>query len=66
MLLKEVGLQLYSLRDETAKDFRGTIGKVAEMGYTGVEFAGYGGLKSSEMILWWEPENQDLKRMTSD
>ena len=49
MLLKEVGLQLYSLRDETAKDFRGTIGKVAEMGYTGVEFAGYGGLKSSEM-----------------
>lgn len=49
MLLNEIGLQLYSLRDETAKDFRGTVAKVAEMGYSGVEFAGYGGLKPNEM-----------------
>ena len=50
MLLKNVGLQLYSLRDEMAKDFCGTVEKVAKMGYTGVEFAGYGGLKPAEMV----------------
>ena len=49
MLLKNVGLQLYSLRDEMAKDFRGTVEKVAKMGYAGVEFAGYGDLKPAEM-----------------
>lgn len=49
MLLTNVGLQLYSLRDEMAKDFVGTVEKVAKMGYKGVEFAGYGGLKPAEM-----------------
>ena len=49
MLLKDVGLQLYSLREEPAKDFIGTIEKVAKMGYKGVEFAGYGALKPKEM-----------------
>ncbi|WP_274648552.1 sugar phosphate isomerase/epimerase family protein [Paenibacillus humicola] len=36
-----VGLQLYTLRDQTKNDFLGTIRKVAEMGYQAVEFAGY-------------------------
>lgn len=36
-----VGLQLYTLRDQTEKDFLGTIRKAAEMGYKAVEFAGY-------------------------
>ena len=49
MLIDKIGLQLYSLRDETAKDFCGTVEKVAKMGYTGVEFAGYGGLKPAEL-----------------
>jgi len=49
MLLDKIGLQLYSLREETPKDFCGTVEKVAKMGYTGVEFAGYGGLKPAEM-----------------
>ncbi|MGB9810100.1 MAG: sugar phosphate isomerase/epimerase, partial [Caldanaerobacter sp.] len=44
-----VALQLYTLREETQKDFIGTLEKVAEMGYEGVEFAGYGGLKASEL-----------------
>jgi sugar phosphate isomerase/epimerase len=44
-----VGLQLYTLRDETAKDFAGTLKKVAEIGYEGVEFAGYGGLSSDQL-----------------
>ena len=49
MLIREVGLQLYSLRDAASADFSGTIEKVARMGYAGVEFAGYGGLKPAEM-----------------
>ncbi len=35
-----VGLQLYSVRDDMAKDFKGTLQKVKDMGYDGVEFAG--------------------------
>ncbi len=38
---KEISLQLYSLRDDIKKDYDGTIKKVAEMGYTGVEAAGF-------------------------
>ncbi|MGE5548943.1 MAG: sugar phosphate isomerase/epimerase family protein [Bacteroidota bacterium] len=49
MSKKPVGLQLYTLRDETAKDFRGTLARVAEMGYRGVELAGNGGLDAGEM-----------------
>ncbi|NBD28315.1 sugar phosphate isomerase/epimerase family protein [Paenibacillus glycinis] len=44
-----VGLQLYTLRDQTEKDFLGTIRKVAEMGYTAVEFAGYYNTPASEL-----------------
>jgi sugar phosphate isomerase/epimerase len=36
-----VGLQLYSVRQDCQKDFPGTIAAVAQMGYQGVEFAGY-------------------------
>ena len=35
-----VALQLYSVRDELEADFEGTIAKVREFGYDGVEFAG--------------------------
>ncbi|MCC6891790.1 MAG: sugar phosphate isomerase/epimerase [Anaerolineae bacterium] len=38
-----IAVQLYSLRDELAKDFDGTIRKVADMGYAGVETAGFNG-----------------------
>ena len=44
-----VAVQLYTLREETEKDFVGTLRKVAEIGYAGVEFAGYGGLSAREM-----------------
>ena len=36
-----VALQLYSVRDDLARDFEGTVQKVAAMGYQGVEPAGY-------------------------
>ncbi|NDI36554.1 sugar phosphate isomerase/epimerase family protein [Chengkuizengella sediminis] len=44
-----VGLQLYTLREETEKDFVGTLKAVADMGYQAVEFAGYGGIEAKEM-----------------
>jgi sugar phosphate isomerase/epimerase len=39
--LDPIGIQLYSLRQEMAKDFEGTLAHVAAIGYTEVEFAGY-------------------------
>lgn len=35
-----IAVQLYSVRDDMAENFEGTIKKVKEMGYDGVEFAG--------------------------
>jgi len=40
--IKPIGLQLYSVREALTEDFEGTIRKVADMGYIGVE--PYGGL----------------------
>lgn len=44
-----VALQLYTVRDETARDFAGTIRRVAEIGYPAVEFAGYGDLTPEQL-----------------
>jgi sugar phosphate isomerase/epimerase len=43
-----ISLQLYTVRDLTAKDFAGTVKKVAEIGYRNVEMAGYGNLKTAQ------------------
>jgi sugar phosphate isomerase/epimerase len=44
-----IALQLYTVRDETTRDFKSTLRRVAEIGYTAVEFAGYGHLSSQDM-----------------
>lgn len=44
-----IALQLYSVRHEMEQDFEGTLKKVKEMGYDGVEFAGLHGHSSSEV-----------------
>ena len=44
-----VAVQLYSVRDAMAEDFEGTIKKVKEMGYDGVEFAGLFGKKPADI-----------------
>jgi len=36
-----IALQLFSVREDCARDLPGTLKAVAEMGYDGVEFAGY-------------------------
>ena len=38
-----IAVQLYSVREFTVKDFAGTARKIAEMGYAGVETAGFPG-----------------------
>jgi len=43
-----VAVQLYTLRDELEQDFYGTIKKVKEFGYDGVELAGFYGLTPQE------------------
>jgi len=44
-----VGLQLYTVRDECAKNFVGTLKKVANIGYKGVELAGTYSLSANEL-----------------
>ena len=44
-----LALALYTVRDETARDMRATLHKVAELGYDGVELTGYGGLTALEL-----------------
>ena len=36
-----IAVQLYSVREDAAADLAGVLAKVKEMGYDGVEFAGY-------------------------
>jgi sugar phosphate isomerase/epimerase len=48
-LIKEFSIQLYSLREQMKDDFKGVVRRLAGLGYTGVEFAGYGGLSAAEM-----------------
>ncbi len=44
-----IALQLYSVRDEMEQDFEGTLKKVKELGYDGVEFAGLYGKTAKEV-----------------
>ncbi len=44
-----IGLQLYSVRGDMEQDFKGTLQKVKDMGYDGVEFAGLFGQKPEDI-----------------
>ena len=48
----EYGLQMYSLRDITGADLKGALKKVSEIGYKGVEFAGFFGHPAEEVKSW--------------
>ena len=45
----QVGVQLYSVRADCAKDIPGVLEALAKTGYTGVEFAGYHGRTAAEL-----------------
>ncbi|MCS7180333.1 MAG: sugar phosphate isomerase/epimerase [bacterium] len=51
----KIAVQLFSVRDDCAKDFYNTLKEVAKIGYQGVEFAGY-----------YEKSAQELKKMLND
>lgn len=44
-----VAVQVYSVRDDAKADLRGTLKKIKEMGYDGVEFAGLYGQKPADI-----------------
>ena len=47
-----LSVQLWSVRDFVKEDFNGTLGKLAELGFKGVEFAGdYGPYKDNPAKL---------------
>ncbi len=43
MITAKLGVQLYSVRDDAAKDLAGVLKSIRAMGYDGVDFAGYYG-----------------------
>lgn len=45
----KLGIQMYSLYEDQDKDFEGTLKKVAEMGYDGIEFCGYCGREPKQI-----------------
>jgi sugar phosphate isomerase/epimerase len=49
-----VGVQLYSVREQAAKDLPSVLEAIGKMGYKGVEFAGYYG---------WDSKPQELRRL---
>ena len=44
-----LALQVYSVRDFAEKDLKGTLEKIKEMGYDGVEFAGLYGNQAGQV-----------------
>jgi len=44
-----IGVQLYSVREECAKNLPATLEAIAKMGYSGVEFAGYYNYSAAEL-----------------
>ena len=52
--MDRINLQLYSVREDAGKDFRGTLEKVARTGFTGIEFAGFYGVDAKIMKKWLE------------
>ena len=56
-----IGVQLYSIRDECAKDFDSALRQVAAMGFEGVEFGGYYQYKDDAAGLKKKLDELDLK-----
>ena len=45
-----ITLQMYTVRDDAARDFAATAETLAQIGYAGVELAGYGSAKTAEAV----------------
>ena len=58
-----VALQLYSVRDDLSADFEGTLKKVKELGYQGVEFAGLYGHDAEQVKKLLEENGYGSQRV---
>lgn len=47
--MRKIGLQLWSIKNDLDKDFKAGLKRVAELGFDGVEFAGYYDIPAEEM-----------------
>lgn len=47
--MKSIYAQLYSVKDAMEKAYMQTLREIAQMGYAGVEFAGYGGFAAKDL-----------------
>ncbi len=47
-----IGIQLYTVREKAAKDFKGALKKVSKIGYKNFEFAGYGGMEAADLAAF--------------
>lgn len=56
---KPIGLELYSVREDFAKDMAGTLKAVAKMGYEGVEFFG-------NYADWTPEKGKEARKMLDD
>src|SRR6218665_958315 len=61
MKKKEIGIQLYTLREELPKDIKATLEKVAKSGYTTVETYGF-----SIKDQFWGLTPKELKKILDD
>ncbi len=68
-----VGVQVYSVRDAAEEDLYGTLKKIKEMGYDGVEFAGLYGYEVDQVKAWVEElgltpisTHVSFKKLTND
>jgi Sugar phosphate isomerases/epimerases len=63
--VREIGLQLFTLRDQIARDLKGTLRRVAEIGYNHVEtfgpVAGDGG-----QVRYWGLSTNDLQSILDE
>jgi len=60
MIELKIGIQLYSVRKPLNEDFKGTLTRLAQMGFKGVEFAfNYGGIEPQELASFLK--EQDLQ-----
>ncbi|MFR3483293.1 MAG: hypothetical protein ACLTXL_07250 [Clostridia bacterium] len=55
-----VALQVFSVRDDAEKDFKGTMQRVKEMGYDGVELAGLYGHTAEQIAKCWTKWESEL------
>lgn len=50
-LKRQLALQLYTLREDTKQGFDAMLEQVAKLGYSGVEFAGFGDQSADEILV---------------